>query len=156
MDEFIYNSLSHYFSALCKLGHYKQGDVNKLIVLIYLNTLLSENFRGHVNGDDYATIERALNCLYGTSCLIPYPEFKKMGNLKLGDITEMAQRIKNIEDTPVIKEKENIATISDIVIGSNSSDSGNSGSGSSQYDAGEHHNAGSIIDESNTQLSGNP
>ena len=103
MDEFIYNSLLHYFSALCKTGYYKQGDVNKLIVLIYLNTLLTEDFRGYVSEEDYATIEKALNCLYGTSCLIPYPEYKKMGNLKLGDLTELAQRVKTLEDTEVIK-----------------------------------------------------
>ena len=131
MDEFIYNSLSHYFSALCKTGYYKQGDVNKLIVLIYLNTLLTEDFRGYVGEEDYTTIEKALNCLYGTSCLIPYPEFKKMGNLKLGDITEMAQRIKNIEDTPVVKVKEDITTINDIVINTTT-------------DNGENPNAGEI------------
>lgn len=103
MDEFIYNSLSHYFAALCKMGYYKQEDINKLLVLIYLNHILKDDYRGYVSSEDYATIEKALNCLYGTSCLIPYPEYKKMGNLKLGDLTELAQRVKTLEDTEVIK-----------------------------------------------------
>lgn len=116
MDEFVYNALCHYFTALGKIGYYKQEDINKLLVLIYLSTLLSDDYRGYVSDEDYAAIERALNCLYGTSCLIPYPEFRKMGNLKLGDITELAQRVKNVEDTKVIKNKEYIDTVPDITI----------------------------------------
>lgn len=116
MDEFVYNALCHYFTALSKLGYYKQGDVDKLLVLIYINTLLSDDYRGHISDEDYAAIERALNCLYGTSCLIPYPEFKKMGNLKLGDLTELAQRVKNIENTKVIKSKQDIQEVDDIEI----------------------------------------
>lgn len=116
MDEFVYNALCHYFEALGKLGYYKQGDIDKLLVLIYLNTLLTDDYRGYITDEDYAAIERALNCLYGTSCLIPYPEFRKMSNLKLGDITELAQRVKNVEDTKVIKNKEYIDTVPDITI----------------------------------------
>ena len=116
MDEFVYNALCHYFAALSKLGYYKQEDVDKLLVLIYINTLLSDDYRGHISDEDYAAIEMALNCLYGTSCLIPYPEFKKMGNLKLGDLTELAQRVKNIENTKVIKSKQDIQEVDDIEI----------------------------------------
>ena len=125
MDEFVYNALCHYFTALGKIGYYKQEDINKLLVLIYLNTLLSDDYRGHISDEDYAAIERALNCLYGTSCLIPYPEFKKMGNLKLGDLTELAQRVKNIEDTKVIKNKQYVGTVPDITAEQDSSSSTN-------------------------------
>ena len=116
MDEFIYNSLSHYFAALCKMGYYKQEDINKLLVLIYLNHILKDDYRGYVSSEDYATIEKALNCLYGTSCLIPYPDYLKMGDLHLGDLSEVVTRIKNIENTKVIKSKQDIREVEDIEI----------------------------------------
>ena len=62
-----------------------------------------ENYGLTVNKEDYLTIERALNCLFGTNCLMPYPDYLKMGKLKLGEMTEMAQRIKNLESEPVLK-----------------------------------------------------
>ena len=37
------------------------------------------------------------------TCLIPYPDYLKMGKLHLGEVTELAQRVKNIEDTEVVK-----------------------------------------------------
>lgn len=53
------------------------------------------------------TIERALNCLFGANCLIPYPDYLKMGKLKLGEMTELAQRVKTLEDTNVMKVMHN-------------------------------------------------
>jgi hypothetical protein len=61
------------------------------------------DYRGLLSKADYSLIEQALNCLYGSTCLIPYPDYLKMGKLHLGEMTEMAQRIKRAEDTEVVK-----------------------------------------------------
>lgn len=103
MDEMIYNALSQYFAVLKKTGYYKYADVMKLLVLIFYNEFVFSDFRGKLSKADYQLIERALNCLYGTSCLIPYPDYLKMGKLHLGEISEMAQRVKTMEDTNVLK-----------------------------------------------------
>ena len=103
MDEMIYNALSQYFTVLKKTGYYKYADVMKLLVLIFYNEFVFSDFRGKLSKADYQLIERALNCLYGTSCLIPYPDYLKMGKLHLGEISEMAQRVKTMEDTNVLK-----------------------------------------------------
>ena len=103
MDEYLYNSLSHYYKALGKLGYYKYADVKKLLVLIFYNDFVYNDYRGLITRADYLLIEKALNCLFGTSCLTPYPDYLKMGKLHLGEITEMAQRVKAIEDTSVVK-----------------------------------------------------
>ena len=103
MDEMIYNSLSQYFAVLKKTGYYKYADVMKLLVLIFYNEFVFGDYRGKLSKADYQLIERALNCLYGTSCLIPYPDYLKMGKLHLGEISEMAQRVKTMEDTNVLK-----------------------------------------------------
>lgn len=103
MDEYLYNSLSHYYKVLGKLGYYKYADVKKLLVLIFYNDFVYNDYRGLITRADYLLIEKALNCLFGTSCLTPYPDYLKMGKLHLGEITEMAQRVKAIEDTSVVK-----------------------------------------------------
>lgn len=118
MDEFVYNSVYHYFTALDKLGHYKQEDVNKLLVLLFFYNLTNNDYRGNISKEDYALIEKALYCLYGTSCLIPYPDYIKMGDLHLGDLSEVVTRIKNIENTKVIKSKQDIREVEDIEIAS--------------------------------------
>ena len=61
------------------------------------------DYRALLSKKDYRLIERALDCIYGTSCLIPYPDYLKMGKLRLGDMTEMAQRVKTLEETEVVK-----------------------------------------------------
>lgn len=75
----------------------KQKSIDSLLVLNFLYELLYKDYRGYINEEDYHTIERALNCLYGTNCLIPYPDYQKMGKLCLGSTTELAQRIDDIE-----------------------------------------------------------
>lgn len=121
MDEMIYNALSQYFAVLKKTGYYKYADVMKLLVLIFYNEFVFSDYRGKLSKADYQLIERALNCLYGTSCLIPYPDYLKMGKLHLGEISEMAQRVKTMEDTNVLKlihdlESAEGDTESDVII----------------------------------------
>jgi hypothetical protein len=75
------------------------------------------DYRGLLEKEDYMVIEKALNCLFGSSCLIPYPDYLKMNKLHLGEMTELAQRVKVIEDTPVLKAFDADGTCgSDIII----------------------------------------
>ena len=103
MDKFIYSSITQYYDALSKLGYHKYGDVFSLLVLSFFRDFVYEDYRARLSREDYHVIEKALNCLFGSSCLIPYPDYLKMNKLHLGSMTEMAQRIKNVENTPVLK-----------------------------------------------------
>lgn len=103
MDEFFYNSLCSYYHSLSVSGYRRQDDVDKLLILLFYYHLLYQDFRGYITKDDYRDIELALNCLYGSSCLISYPEFEKMGALHIGHISELAQRVQVIENTDVLK-----------------------------------------------------
>ena len=103
MDEIIYNALTSYYHALEKLGYMSNSQAQKLLLLIFYRDFVFNDYRGLISKKDYQLIERALNCLYGTTCLIPYPDYLKMGKLHLGEVTELAQRVKNIEDTEVVK-----------------------------------------------------
>ena len=103
MDEVLYNSLCRYFNALSKLGSMSYSQVDKLLVLIFYKHFIYEDYRGYLSKEDYRSIEMALDCLFGSTCLIPYPDYLKMGKLHLGEMTEMAQRVKTLEDTDVVK-----------------------------------------------------
>lgn len=113
MDNIVYNALIKYFSTLENLGYIKDKDVNKVIFLCLIEEFIYNDFRGCINEQDYRDIERALYKIFGTSCLVPYPNFcssNGMNNLHLGDISELSHRvqkteeeIKNIKDTKVVK-----------------------------------------------------
>ena len=117
MDEIIYNGITSYYKALGKLGYYRYKDVFRLLLLCFYREFTLEDYRGILSREDYRQIERALNCLFGSTCLIPYPDYLKMGKLHIGEMTEMAQRLKTIEETEVLKaENFSSETESDIII----------------------------------------
>ena len=109
MDEMIYNTLSYYFHALEVKGYMPFRDSVKALLLIFYRDFVFNDFRARITEEDYHLIEKALDCLYGTTCLIPYPDYLKMGKLYLGEITELGTRIKNVEDTPVVKLLHDLA-----------------------------------------------
>lgn len=103
MNEVVYDSLSSYYNALEKLGYMSYDNAQKLLILAFYKDFMYNDYRGLITKEDYKVIERALNCLFGTTCLIPYPDYLKMGKLHLGEVTEIATRLKTLEDTEVLK-----------------------------------------------------
>ena len=83
-------------------------DAQKLLVLSFYRDFVFGDYRGILSREDYCCIEQALDCLYGSTCLIPYPDYLKMGKLHLGEMTEMAHRVKTLEGTDVLKLIHNI------------------------------------------------
>lgn len=117
MDNIVYETLSSYFHALEQTGYLSYSHVRKLLVLCFYRNFVLHDYRGLLSRDDYRLIEQALDCLWGSSCLIPYPDYLKMGKLHLGEMTEMAQRVKTLEDTEVLKAFDaEDSTGSDIII----------------------------------------
>ena len=118
MDKLIYHVLCQYYKTLEKLGYYSYGDVYPLLVLVFYWNFVYNDYRGLISYSDYRLIEKALNCIYGKSCLTPYPDYLKMGKLHLGEITEIGERLRALEDTEVIKPypKGEVDSESDIII----------------------------------------
>ena len=116
MDEIIYNAFGSYYNALEKFGYMSYTQSQKLLLLCFYRDFVFQDYRGMLTKKDYHLIERALDCLWGSSCLIPYPDYLKMGKLHIGEITEMAQRVKNIEDTDVLKAFNSEEGSGDIII----------------------------------------
>jgi hypothetical protein len=122
MDNIIFNAITQYYTALSKLGYHKYGDVFSLLVLCFLRDFVYQDYRGTLSKSDYSIIEKALNCLFGSNCLIPYPDYLKMGKLHIGEMTEMAHRVKTLEETEVLKAFEGDDENSDIMILSDDSE----------------------------------
>ena len=123
MDKVLFDSLCRYFATLARVGNVSYNSVAKLLVLIFYKHFIYEDYRGNLSKKDYCTIEKALDCLFGSTCLIPYPNYLEMGKLRLGDMTEIAHRITSsenrltvIENTKTIQNKQEICEIPDIVI----------------------------------------
>jgi len=97
MDEILYESLSCYYNVLEKTGYISSIQSEKLLLLSFYNDFVFHDYRGIIGSASYHLIERALDCLWGSSCLIPYPDYLKMGRLKLGEMTEVYERLKHAE-----------------------------------------------------------
>ena len=113
MGEILYEALSKYYHALELKGYMSKAHSIKLLVLAFFWDFTYNDYRGILSKEDYCLIEKALDCIYGISCLIPYPDYLKMGKLHLGEITEMAQRIKTLEDTDVVEVIQDLNNIDD-------------------------------------------
>lgn len=117
MNEMIFEGVNSYYNALEKLGYMSHNNMERLLLLIFYRDFVYSDYRGILSKDDYLLIEKALDCLYGTTCLIPYPDYLRMGKLYLGEVTELSQRLRNIEDTDVLKAADiSSAEDSDIII----------------------------------------
>ena len=116
MDNVVYNALSRYYNALSNTGYMPNSQAQKLLVLCFYRDFVYQDYRGMLTKNDYSLIEQALDCLYGSTCLIPYPDYLKMGKLHLGEVTELAMRVKAIEDTEVLKTFDGISEDSDITV----------------------------------------
>ena len=107
MDKVLNESLTRYFKVLSKLGYMSYSEVDKLLVLIFIYDLLESDCKSFITEGEYRIIDNALYCLYGSTCLIPYPEYLTMNNLNLGSISELAYMMK--------KNKEDISKVIDNV-----------------------------------------
>lgn len=96
----------NYFKALSTFGYKSYDDVNKLLTLLFIDYLLESPFSMYITEEDYRTINKALYCLYGSTCLIPYPEFyattSLVQNINLG--------IPRITEDSIIRLSENEIT----------------------------------------------
>lgn len=69
------DSFLRYFTSLSKLGKRDYTEVYKLLVYDLIVSLLEGPMSSYVTESDYIAMQELLYCLYGTTCLIPYPEY---------------------------------------------------------------------------------
>lgn len=116
MDDILYNSLDKYFTHLCNTGYIKDSSIKKVMLLAIIEDLLNNDFRGIITEEDYNEIVKVLYCLYGSDCLIPYPDYYSNKNKRImyiGSMSELSHRVEELEET--VKAYEEILD-EDVVI----------------------------------------
>lgn len=103
------NAVHKYFHTLSNLGYKKYKDVTNLIVFLFLEELLCGTISQFITEEDYNTIDKALYCLYGTSCMLPYPDYKKT---HIDSIEQMLHEYRISEDGVLrMTEMDSLRTI---------------------------------------------
>ena len=102
MDEITFEAVNKYFTHLSNVGYFSQSNVDKLLLLTFIQEMIDNDFRGLVSEEDYDYINKALYCLYGSSCLIPYPDYyntKRRRTMYIGSISELTHRVEALEES---------------------------------------------------------
>lgn len=125
MVNYVYKALCKYFAHLCHTGYMSQDAVDKLLILTFIQRMVDCDFRGYLNEEDYNKINKALYKLYGTSCLLSYPEyFNNQYNriMYTCSISELASRVSRLEksgasggDLPIDLQDKEIVTPGDYI-----------------------------------------
>ena len=100
MVDYTFFSMYKYFNTLSNIGYVKQKSVDKLLLLVLIQEVIDNDFRGLINERDYNDIVQALYCLYGSDCLMPYPDYYNNKNRRVmytGSISELSHRVEELE-----------------------------------------------------------
>lgn len=75
-------AVSRYFGRLTNFGYVPDVEVEKVLALLAIKDLVN---RYLLNEQQYRITEEALNCLWGSSCMLPYPEYIKQHSMVATD-----------------------------------------------------------------------
>ena len=70
LESVVSESLNNYYTVLEKTGYIKQPDVNRLLLLQFLENFLKE-YSGYVTDSDYNMISRIIDCISNSTCFVP-------------------------------------------------------------------------------------
>lgn len=68
----VYTTVNRYFTKLSQVGYVPDSEINKILILFIIDDIIS---RFTLTENEFRQINGALTCLFGTSCLIPYPDY---------------------------------------------------------------------------------
>ena len=71
------DTLNEYFANLGQTGYLRYDTVVKILGLLLVDSFLNTDLNTYVTEEDYNIMAKFLYCLYGSNCLMPYPQFYK-------------------------------------------------------------------------------
>lgn len=69
MGDILLEALTKYYHALEVKGYMSRTHSEKLLVIAFYWDFMYNDYRALLSKEDYRLIERALDCIYGTSSL---------------------------------------------------------------------------------------
>lgn len=109
-DIILNESLDRYFTVLEKTGYVNSNDVDKLLLLNFLQEFLNE-CEYIISEEDYILINNIIDCISDTSCLIPYRQFKQPNEPLVGYINNVLIRITEQEDSRISVLSEDVRLV---------------------------------------------
>lgn len=76
----LYQSLKRYYNHLFNSGYSPKSNSEKLLILLFISELIDTQKTPSIydtlilSREELTILERALHCLYGSSCEIKYPD----------------------------------------------------------------------------------
>lgn len=95
MTDYVYTILNNYYHALETVGYLNTKHVYKLLVVLFYYHMLECGCCNGISAEDRQAIEKALNCLYGSSCLIPFASYAKSDKQYLRCLNEALYKVNN-------------------------------------------------------------
>ena len=77
MDKLLFTSFLNYFNTLEVTGYVPYNQMQQLLILNLYKEILRGDYDTYLTEEDRKVINRALDCIYGSTCLIPYPDYTK-------------------------------------------------------------------------------
>lgn len=74
-------AVRRYFNSLFKFGYKKYTDVDRLLVLTYIEELLEHELFGFMTEEDYNEIVKAIGCIAVGTCLVDFPSYATYDDL---------------------------------------------------------------------------
>jgi hypothetical protein len=74
-------ALNRYFITLSQFGYKKYSEVESLLVLLFIEDIVLDKLFDFVTESDYNIILQALECLYGSNCMIDFPKYDNYDSL---------------------------------------------------------------------------
>ena len=75
LTELTYDSINKYFKKLTYTGYLNTSDTNKILILSFIEELMSDKFSYFIDEEDYGILLNALDKLYGSNCIIGMPSY---------------------------------------------------------------------------------
>ena len=99
-------ALSRYFNTLSTLGYKGDQSVFKLLVILFIEELLTGEFSQFVTEDDYRDITKAIYCIIGNSCLVDFPSYTTWDSLFHFDYNQLYHKRYRITEDSVLRKTE--------------------------------------------------
>lgn len=88
LDNIGMEALNRYFKHLSQFGYKSYSDVNRLLVLLFINEVLKSDMELCISEEDYRVIMNALYCVIDKTCLADYPIEDVYDSLIHPDLTD--------------------------------------------------------------------
>lgn len=88
LDNMGMEALNRYFKHLSQFGYKSYSDVNRLLVLLFINEILESDMELCISEEDYRVIMNALYCVVDKTCLADYPIEDVYDSLMHPDLTD--------------------------------------------------------------------